>query len=938
MNENQEEIQRLEARLDRLVRTQIDFQKEVSAIRAELAQLRSVGQESASVPPLSVEAQRSPVPPQRDSQPIAPEPPAGVGHYIPPPKIDPQMREPNFAGYSQQGRVSADAEPAGVFASYVAERKEAARTDLEKFIGENLISKIGILVLIIGVGIGVKFAIDNGWVSPLLRVVLGYLVGIVLIGFAAKLKAKYHNFSAVLLSGGIAILYFVTYFAYAYYSLIGQSAAFVLMVVFTIATVAAAFIYDRQVIAHIGLVGAYGVPFLLSNRSGNYLFLFAYMAVINAGILVISVRRYWKPLFYTSSVFTWLIFAVWLGTKFAPGQHFHLALVFLAIFFAIFYAAKISHGVLDSEGRAGTENLAAIFATTFIFYSLCLALSSFLHTGTEFTVFFSYLAVVSFLILITAYRYFTHALVYLCYPFTWFIFAVWFFDNYKADEHFALATTFSIVFFLLYYVTALVYRLVVNKIGLIENSGLVLTNSFIFYGFGYAILESRENLQQYQGLFTVAHAAFHSIVAQAISRLRSSAIDVVHVLTVLIITFATIAIPVQFDGNRITLIWAVEAAALLWFGRVKQVRLFEYFSYPLMLLASLGLLINWATSFTERTVSVSDHNLRPIVNGDFVTAIVFVVSFAMIYWIDRKSEHEPAIPEEMRTAFRVFLPAVALGALYNTFRTEIDNYYNLKIVESRASLSDAGPFARNRDLPFFNALWQIDYSMLFLAVISFVNLRRVRSALFGYANVVLAVVALVAFLAVGMPLFSELRESFMDPEAVLFWGSGPMNVAIRYISYFVAAVLIGWLYYYSRDELLERVIPMAKRIPAFDALLYSTLLIVLSGDIVNLMRQFGIADATKLGLSILWVAYALFLVVIGIARNKKPLRFAAIGLIGVTLVKLFFYDIADLPTIPKAILFIAIGVVLLVVSFLYNKYKTRIFSSAESEVSVNETP
>ena len=221
--------------------------------------------------------------------------------------------------------------------------------------------------------------------------------------------------------------------------------------------------------------------------------------------------------------------------------------------------------------------------------------------------------------------------------------------------------------------------------------------------------------------------------------------------------------------------------------------------------------------------------------------------------------------------------------------------------------------------------------MLFLAIVSAVNLRRVRSAKLSYANVLLAMVAFMAFLAVGMPLFSELRESYMDPEAALYWGSGAMNVAIRYISYGLAAVLMSSLYYYSREELLDSFVPRAKRVVAFDALFYSTLLIVLSGDLVNLMKQFGIADATKLGLSILWVAYALLLVVIGIARGKKYLRFAAIGLIGVTLVKLFFYDIADLPTVPKAILFIAIGAVLLVVSFLYNKYKSVIFSTAESE-------
>ena len=136
---------------------------------------------------------------------------------------------------------------------------------MEKFIGENLISLIGIVVLILGVGIGAKYAIDNNWISPLTRIIIGYAFAFGLVGLALKVKGKYHNFSSVLISGGMAAMYFLTYFAYSPYGLISQLGAFGLMVMFTIFTVAAAFFYSRQVIAHIGLVGAYAVPFLLSN-------------------------------------------------------------------------------------------------------------------------------------------------------------------------------------------------------------------------------------------------------------------------------------------------------------------------------------------------------------------------------------------------------------------------------------------------------------------------------------------------------------------------------------------------------------------------------------------------------------------------------------------------------------------------------------------------
>ena len=84
-------------------------------------------------------------------------------------------------------------------------------SDLEKIIGESWINKIGILIVVIGVAIGAKYSIENELISPLTRIILGYLVGIGLLGFGIKLKPKFEGYSAVLVSGAISIFYFITY-------------------------------------------------------------------------------------------------------------------------------------------------------------------------------------------------------------------------------------------------------------------------------------------------------------------------------------------------------------------------------------------------------------------------------------------------------------------------------------------------------------------------------------------------------------------------------------------------------------------------------------------------------------------------------------------------------------------------------------------------------
>jgi uncharacterized membrane protein len=244
-------------------------------------------------------------------------------------------------------------------------KKPKGKSNIEKFIGENLINKIGILITVIGVFIGAKYSIENNLISPLTRIIFGYLVGLSLVGIAIKLKVTYNHYSAVLVSGALAILYFITFAAYSFYGLFSQVMAFVLMVFLTIFGVVAALNYNKQIIAHIGLVGAYTVPFLLSNNSGNAAVIFSYMGLINLGILFISVKKYWKALYYVAFVFTWLIFSGWVAFSYNSNKYFQLALLFLSVFFLLFYGTFLSYKLIKSEKFKASDVFMLLFNSFF---------------------------------------------------------------------------------------------------------------------------------------------------------------------------------------------------------------------------------------------------------------------------------------------------------------------------------------------------------------------------------------------------------------------------------------------------------------------------------------------------------------------------------------------------------------------------------------------
>jgi uncharacterized membrane protein len=77
----------------------------------------------------------------------------------------------------------------------------------------------------------------------------------------------------------------------------------------------------------------------------------------------------------------------------------------------------------------------------------------------------------------------------------------------------------------------------------------------------------------------------------------------------------------------------------------------------------------------------------------------------------------------------------------------------------------------------------------------------------------------------------------------------------------------------------------------------------------------------KAGLSILWGVCAFTLISIGLSHRFKPLRIIALFLFGMTLLKLFCYDIIDIPPAGKIIAFILLGILLLVISFMYQRLK-----------------
>jgi len=226
--------------------------------------------------------------------------------------------------------------------------RTSQKISLENFIGLRLINFIGIIVLVIGLSIGVKYAIDRNLISEGMRIILAYIAGLILYVLSLQLKKNYVLFSAILFSGGMASLYFTTYGAYVYYNMFSFAVAYIIMVVLTTYTVYEAIRYNRQEIALLGLVGAYGIPFLISKNADRADLFFLYISLINLGVVYLSIRKTWKTVGIVAQIITWVLFIGWAAMRHDPKFKF-IATAFMIFFFLVFLFAVLSSKLIQKR-------------------------------------------------------------------------------------------------------------------------------------------------------------------------------------------------------------------------------------------------------------------------------------------------------------------------------------------------------------------------------------------------------------------------------------------------------------------------------------------------------------------------------------------------------------------------------------------------------------
>lgn len=382
--------------------------------------------------------------------------------------------------------------------------RKQKKVNYEKFIGENLFGKIGILVFVIGVGFFVKYAIDKDWINETLRTVLGFLTGSALLVVAERLQKKYRTFSSLLAGGAFAVFYLTVAIAFHFYHLFPQTVAFIILIVITLFMSILSVLYDRRELAIISLVGGFLAPFIVSSGDGNYMVLFTYISILNLGMFGLSIYKKWGELPVIAFVFTYLVMGLFLLTGYSTGT----AIISVHLF---------------------------AFATLFYFIFLLPILS--------------------------------------------------------------------------------ILRIEAIK----KNRGLLLviiTNNFIYLLLGILFLRNMELAFKSEGLLSLFIAIINLVLVIWLRMSKKDYKFLIYAMLGLVLTFVSITIPIQLDGNYITLFWAAEMVLLLWLYVKSKIWIYERATLVLMGLTLISYLMD-----VSAVILSSSSSDTVFLNSSFATSL-----------------------------------------------------------------------------------------------------------------------------------------------------------------------------------------------------------------------------------------------------------------------------------------------------------------------------
>ncbi len=208
------------------------------------------------------------------------------------------------------------------------------------FTGGNVLTRVGVVALFVGVGFLLKYLAEFVTVPIGIRLAGIALAGALLVGLGSRLAATRPGYGVSLEGAGAGILYLTTFAALRVYGVLESGPAFALLIAVSALTVWLAARADSQPLAGLAVAGGFLAPFLVASSAGSPALLLGYFLVLNVAILALALVKSWRALNVVGFVFTFVLGALW-GHRFYRPEQFAAVEPFLVAHFLLYLAVAI---------------------------------------------------------------------------------------------------------------------------------------------------------------------------------------------------------------------------------------------------------------------------------------------------------------------------------------------------------------------------------------------------------------------------------------------------------------------------------------------------------------------------------------------------------------------------------------------------------------------
>jgi uncharacterized membrane protein len=484
---------------------------------------------------------------------------------------------------------------------------------------------------------------------------------------------------------------------------------------------------------------------------------------------------------------------------------------------------------------------------------------------------------------------------------SWLVKRLWF-DNPPDLPH-KPALLFASLFYLQFVTMNIINNLRLKKMFSAFDFIIVFSINFLYYAAGMLALEYWSG-GKHKGLFTASLGLFNLLLAFIFYRSKNVDRNFVYLLIGLTLSFVSLFAPVQLQGNHITLFWAAEMVVLFWLYQRSGLKLIKIASVLIAALMLISLLIDWTNIY------FSGHKVIPVfINQGFVTSITVAAALFIYQLFVHKQANSYYLKGIANTFVKSGFLICSMLVLYLAGVLEI--YYQ---------------FSTRYEIQLFVIYLQL-YTFAAAVVICWV-LRHSKHI--GLMQVLFTTLCFTFYL---LNIRTNYELSFLIFEKE--------NLRHHFTAHWLAALLLFKLLFDLITFFRKNQITWSSYQAPFTWLSVVSIITLLSIEAYHILvwtnyqhkENWYYAENLffKAGLTILWAICSFIMIWAGMKYHFRPLRIISLTLFTVILVKLFSYDISNIPPGGKIAAFILLGILLLIVSFMYQRLKKIIIDDAAGE-------